>query len=248
MDAVGTILAERERERVPWAAGALLAALLHLAILGAFFASSLARPLQLAPTRAVAVRILSAGAIRGENARPAPAPEAARPRIEKPAEEPPPPPSSKAVLLPAREEKKKKPTPAPAAPKPPESRGPEVSLPSSAEGQSAGTTAAPPGAGGNAGVGGAQFDQPDFHYGYYIEAIQIALSTNWFKPMPTIPTPPKVHFRINRDGTVGDAEITRSSGLPFVDRAALRAVLASTFPPLPADWTSPSVGLTVIFE
>jgi TonB family protein len=247
MDAVGTILAEKEKEDFPWAAGVLLAIVLHLALLGAFFVSSLARPLQLAPPRAVAVRILSAGSIRAEAAQAA-APEPAKPKIEKPPEEAPPPPSDKAVLLPAKEEKRtKKPTPPPPS-RATAPRAPEVSLPSSGEGQGGGTAQSAAGAGGNAGIGGAQFDQPDFRYGYYIEAIQIALSTNWFKPTQTIPVPPKVHFRINRDGTVADAEIIKSSGLPFVDRAAVRAVLASSFPPLPADWSGPYVGLTVTFE
>jgi TonB family protein len=245
MDAVGDILAEKEKEGFPWGAGASLALALHLTILAAFFASSLARPLRLTPPRAVAVRILSAGSIRGESphaAAPQPAP---RPKIEKPPEEAPPPPSEKAVLLPAKPEKKK-PTPAPSRVTSP--RGPDLSLPSSGEGTGAGPGTTVEGAGGKAGIGGARFDQPDFHYGYYIEALQIALSTNWFKPVPNIATPPQVHFRINRDGSVADEQIVRSSGLPYVDRAAVRAVLASTFPPLPADWAGAYVGLTVTFE
>jgi TonB family protein len=252
MDAVGEVLAEKEKEAFPWAAGASLAAALHLGLLGAFFASSLARPLSLTPPRAVAVRILSAGSIR--TAQPAKsvaaAPEPVKPKIEKPPEEaPPPPPSEKAVLLPAKEEKKKKPTPAPVtAPRATTAPAPDVSLPSSAaEGSGTGPASAA-GAGGNAGIGSAQLDQPDFRYPYYIESVVAALSTNWFKPTPVIQTPPVVHFRIQRDGTVADPEIVRSSGLPYVDRAALRAVLASTFPPLPPDWTGPHVGLRVTFE
>ena len=250
MDAVGEILAQKREESFPWASGAALAAALHLGLLGAFFASSLARPVHLPPSRAVAVRIVAAGSIRGgETARP-PAPQPpAKPRIEKPPEEAPPPPSSKAVLLPAKEEKKKKPTPPPApAASSTTSRAPDVSLPASGEGSGTGSSSVAGGAGGTAGIGGAQFDQPDFRYGYYIEAIQLALSTNWFKPTPVIPTPPVVHFKINRDGSVADPEVVRSSGLPYVDRAAVRAVLASTFPPLPADWTGEYVGLRVTFE
>jgi protein TonB len=249
MDAVGEILAEKEKEAFPWAAGASLAAALHLGLLGAFFASSLARPMNLAPPRAVAVRILSAGSIRAAEPKKsvAAAPEPVKPKIEKPPEEAPPPPSEKAVLLPAKEDKKKKPTPAPATAVSP--RGPDVSLPSSAaEGTGSGTSPSAPGAGGTAGIGSTQLDQPDFRYPYYIEAVVTALSTNWFKPTPVIQTPPVVHFRILRDGTVTDAEIVRSSGLPYVDRAALRAVLASTFPPLPPDWVGPHVGLKVTFE
>ena len=245
MDAVGAILAEKERQGFPWAAGALLAVALHAGILGAFLASTMGRPLRLAPPRVVAVRILSAGSIRGEAARAAP-PEPARPRIEKPPEEQPPPPSEKAVLLPAKEEKKKKPTPAPPA-RVTSPHGPEVSLPSSGEGQDAGGGATAAGAGGTARMGGAQFDQPNFKYDYYIEAIQMALYKNWL-PTTVSRVPPKVHFRINRDGSVADPQIVQTSGLPFADRQALRAVLDSTFPPLPADWPEAYVGLTVTFE
>src|SRR5262249_3821469 len=137
MDAVGEILAEKQRESFPWGAGVTLAAALHLGIFAAFFASSLAQPMRLAPPRAVAGRILQAGAIRAEPAKAAPAPvqppEPVKPRIEKPPEEAPPPPSKKAVLLPAPPEKKKKekPTPAPAAVTAP--HAPDVSLPSSSE-------------------------------------------------------------------------------------------------------------------
>jgi TonB family protein len=57
-----------------------------------------------------------------------------------------------------------------------------------------------------------------------------------------------VHFRINRDGSVSDPELVRSSGLQYTDRMAIRAVLEAQFPPLPADWTGQNVGLTVNFE
>jgi TonB family protein len=247
MDSVGEILAQKQDEPLPWASGAALAAALHFLLLGGFFASALSRPLRLAPPRAVAVRIVAAGSVRGEAPRAA-APQPAKPRIEKPPEEAPPPPSEKAVLLPAKEDKKKKPTPPPSAPAATAPRAPDVSLPSAGEGTgTAGTGTTAAGAGGT-GIGGAQFDQPDFRYSYYIEAVVLALSTNWFKPTPNIPVPPVVHFRINRDGSVADPEVVRSSGLPYVDRAAVRAVLASTFPPLPADWTGAYVGLRVTFE
>jgi protein TonB len=251
MDAVGAILAEKEKDNFPWAAGATLALLLHCGIAGAFLVSSLAKPVRLAPPRAVAVRILSAGALRvSAPSAPAPAAEPAKPRIEKPPEEAPPPPSEKAVLLPAREEKKKKPTPAPAAPVT-APRAPELSLPSSGEqaGAPAGATSQAAGGGGSAGVGGAQFDQPDFKYSYYVDRMVLAIATNWFKPTQNVPVNPVVKFRIERDGTVTDPQIERSSGLPFVDRAALRAVIASSpLPPLPADYTGGHLGVHLVFE
>ena len=75
------------------------------------------------------------------------------------------------------------------------------------------------------------------------------ISLNWFKPAQTVQSPPVVHFQIERDGTVTDARIVTPSGLPFVDRAALRAVLASSpLPPLPADYAGPHLGIQVVFE
>jgi TonB family protein len=254
MDSVGEILAEKQREAFPWVSGTALAAALHLGILGAFLASSMAHPMRLAPPRVVAVRILSAGSIRGaEAARPAAAPiEQPKPRIEKPPpEEAPPPPSKNAVLLPAREEKKKRPTPAPvpAPARPSSPAAPDVSLPSyAAESQSSGSAATAAGAGGTAGIGRTQFDQADFKYDYYTYAVTLALSTNWFSPIASFPIPPRVHFRISRDGSASDVEIVQSSRIPSVDLAARKAVWNSVFPPLPPDWPGSSVGLTVTFE
>ena len=249
MDAVGAVLAEREKEPFPWGIGAALAFLLHAGLVGAVLVSSLARPVRFASTRAVAVRLLSAGSITGGASRPARVAEAARPRIEKPREEPPPPPSEKAVLLPKREDKKK-PTPGPPGRTAPRAEGPDVSLPAASESHAAGgTSAGPAGSGGTAGIGGATFDQPDFKYSYYIERMVFAIATNWFKPAEKITTNPVIRFRIERDGTVVDPEIERSSGLPFVDRAALRAVLASSpLPPLPTEYAGGHLGVHLVFE
>jgi protein TonB len=58
-----------------------------------------------------------------------------------------------------------------------------------------------------------------------------------------------IFVRINRDGSIADVRIERSSGLPFVDRAAQRAVLASSpLPPLPADFHEGSLGVHLKFE
>ena len=58
-----------------------------------------------------------------------------------------------------------------------------------------------------------------------------------------------MRFHIERDGTISDPEIETSSGLPFVDRAALRAVLAaSPLPPLPPEYGGSQLGVHLIFE
>ena len=62
-------------------------------------------------------------------------------------------------------------------------------------------------------------------------------------------TNPVIHFQIERDGTVTDIRLVTSSGLAYVDRAALRAVVGSSpLPPLPADFSGPHLGIQVVFE
>jgi protein TonB len=246
MDAVGQILAEREHEHFPWTSGASLALLLHLGVAAALLVSG-AKPVRFAPTRTVSVRLLPAGALQRGAPVSVPAPPE-RPKIQKPpAEEPPPPPTEKAKLLPAREDKKK-PQPAPPVSAPAAKRpaAPPVQAGSSDGGRTgSGTGAAAVGV----GIGGARFDQPDFNYSYYAERISSAIGMNWFKPATSVPVNPVVHFRIARDGTISDAEVTTSSTLPYVDRAALRAVLASSpLPPLPSEFPGSSVGVSVVFE
>ena len=252
MDAVGNILAERRRDRLPWAPASVLAALLHAAVLVAFLLSALARPMHYAAPRAVAVRLLPAGAIRAttqpETPQPAPPPAAPKPKIEKPPPEEPPKPSKNALLLPAKEDKKKKPTPPPVS-RPGPAVSPNVSLPSAGEEATGAASSSAAGAGGTAGIGSLKLDQADFKYPVYIERMVQIISLNWFKPAQAVQTNPIVHFQIERDGTITDPRIVTSSGLPFVDRAALRAVLASSpLPPLPAEYGGPHLGIQVVFE
>lgn len=245
MDAVGHILAERERDRFPWAAGVSLAALLHLAIVAAFLAAALGRPARYVPIRAVAVRLLPAGTLHGGAEVSVPETPHEKPKIVK-AEENPPPPSEKAKLLPAKEEKKRPSASVASATQPKRSQTP---MPQTAgEGAREGE-GGPVGSGGNVGIGGATFDQPDFHYSYYVERMLVTIGMNWFKPAQSVPISPVVRFRIERDGTISDPEIERPSSLPFVDRAALRAVLASSpLPPLPAEFAGDHLGVHLIFE
>jgi protein TonB len=230
----------------------VLAALLHLAVLAGLLMSVFAKPMKFAAPRAVAVRLLAAGSIRAPEVRTAPAPAvppapaaAERPKIEKPPEDVPQP-SKKAVLLPAKEDKK--PTPAVVS-RPGRAATPAVSLPSPGEETSGPPSAPAPGAGGTAGIGGLKLDQADFKYPVYIERMVMIISLNWFKPAQSVHTNPVVHFQIERDGTITDARIVVPSGMPYVDRAALRAVIASSpLPPLPAEYAGPHLGIQVVFE
>ena len=147
------------------------------------------------------------------------------------------------MLVPPKDEKA-----AAARPPGPSAKAPEVSLPS-AGGSPGGGGGGPIGAGGNVGVAGATLDDADFKYSYYIERMLVAIGMNWFKPAQAGTVSPVVHFKIERDGTISDATVERSSGLPFVDRAALRAVLTSSpLPPLPSEYGGTQLGVHLKFE
>jgi TonB family protein len=252
MDAVGNILAERQADRLPWGPATALALILHAAVFGGLLYSVLAKPMKYSKPRAVAVRLLRAGSIRAPQVRaapPAPPAAAERPKIEKPVEEVPKP-SEKAVLLPSKDDKRK-PTPPPISRPGKSVATPAVNLPTSDEEApaSAGATGPAAGAGGTAGIGGFKIDQADFQYPVYIERMVSIITMNWFKPAQVVPTNPVVHFLIQRDGTITDIQFVARSGLPYVDRAAERALLASSpLPPLPADYRGPHLGIQVVFE
>ena len=247
MDAVGDILAQREGSDLPWGMGVSLAVLLHAGLGATLVISALHRPANFVQPRAVAVRLVQAGTLRGGppiEAVAEPVPE--KPKIVKPVEEEPPAPSPKALLLPAKEKEPKKPSsPAPQA----KTAAHEPASPPAAAASAHPGTGGPAGTGGTAGIGGATFDQPDFHYSYYVERMLVTIGMNWFKPAESVPISPMIRFRIERDGTISDPQLERSSGLPFVDRAALRAVMASSpLPPLPQEFTGKYLGVHLIFE
>lgn len=252
MDNVANVLAQRRTERVPWGPATALAVILHATVLGALFVSAFTRPMRYAPPRAVAVRLLRAGSLTAPEPRTAPIPAppapaaAEKPKIEKPPEEKPEPPSEKALLLPAKEKDKKKPTPLPVS-RPGPASTPAISLPTAGE-ESPGATSGPAaGAGGNSAIGGLRLDQADFTYPVYIERMVGILQQNWL-PLQIAPINPVVHFKIERDGTVTDIRLVTSSGLPWVDRAAQRAVMASSpLPPLPAAYSGAHLGVQVAF-
>jgi len=230
----------------------LLTLLLHGGVLAVIVASALIRPVRYAPPRAVAVRLLSAGSLRtaapppSPPPEPAPPPAAPKPKIEKPPVEEAPKPSKNALLLPPKKEDKKKPTATPVS-RPGRAAEPSISLPSS--GEEPGGAPGPTGAGGTAGIGNLKLDQADFKYPVYIERLVQLISMNWLPPTQSMQTNPVVHFQIERDGTITDPRIVTSSGLPFVDRAALRAVYESSpLPPLPAEYGGPHLGIQVVFE
>jgi TonB family protein len=90
-------------------------------------------------------------------------------------------------------------------------------------------------------------------YAYYVASMRARISANWLLATvsPNIVSAPRTYltFEILRDGTVNNVQITQSSGIPEVDRSALRAILASNpLPTLPADYAGGSVNVQFYFD
>src|SRR5690348_8112341 len=105
------------------------------------------------------------------------------------------------------------------------------------------------------GEAGFAIGQQDFgeRYGWYVQAVKSRVSNNWLLSMisPSLQSAPRVYvdFDINRDGSITNAQVKQSSGIPEVDRSALRAVLASSpLAPLPADYSGSKVSVEVYFD
>ena len=108
----------------------------------------------------------------------------------------------------------------------------------------------------SAGQGGLSFGEGgDFgeRYGWYVASVRSRISGNWLLSTisPSIVSAPRLYmtFTILRDGSVSDPEVTQSSGIPEVDRSALRAVLASNpLPSLPPDYAGNRVKVNLYFD
>lgn len=106
-----------------------------------------------------------------------------------------------------------------------------------------------------AGDGSLSFGQGGFgdRYPWYVEAVRNRISNNWLLSTisASITSAPRVYvtFDILRDGTITNVETTQSSGVPEVDRSALRAVLASNpLGPLPPDFPGSRVSVRFYFD
>ena len=248
MDTVGDVLAQTDRGSAEWKAGAVATVLLHAGAFAALIIASRIPPShRFISPQAVAVRLVPLATVRGSRVENAPA--VSKPVIEKPEDVPAP--SSKALPLPEKDKKEKKEPPHPGKTSPQaKTKTPSSAVDLPQPGDSAvGSPTGAAGANANFGTSLSAFDSADFNYSYYVNLMLASIGANWFKPTDQAVTPPVVFFRIRRDGTITDVSIERSSGLPFVDRAAERAVLASSpLAPLPADFHESSLGVHLKFQ
>lgn len=105
------------------------------------------------------------------------------------------------------------------------------------------------------GGGGLSFGEGGFgdRYGWYVQAVRNRISSNWLMSTisPNIVTARRiyVHFDILGDGTLANIQLSQSSGIPEIDRSALRAVYASNpVGPLPQDYSGNKVSVEFYFD
>ncbi len=93
-------------------------------------------------------------------------------------------------------------------------------------------------------------DESNFEFAYYLQQVRIMIARNW-TPAAGVPagTRAQVYFRVSRDGSLTAPRIETSSGYPFFDQSAARAViLTGHLPPLPLGYAGPDLGVHFGFE
>jgi len=101
--------------------------------------------------------------------------------------------------------------------------------------------------------GDVSVDAADFAFTYYLIAVRNRVGQNWGAPagLETSGNVVRctVYFRIDRLGGVSDVKLEESSGVPFFDQSAVRAVsVSSPLPPLPEDYGKGSLGVHFGFQ
>ncbi|SRR5213594_2490166 len=93
------------------------------------------------------------------------------------------------------------------------------------------------------GAGSMTLNVTDFPFAWYVRVVHGKITERW--EGQAIPgQQPIVTFDINRDGRISGLAIEKSSGNPYYDRAALRAITeAAPFPPLPPEYSGQVLGI-----
>jgi protein TonB len=112
---------------------------------------------------------------------------------------------------------------------------PAAPTPTRREGSAAPPPLGQPG-GSAQGVGALTLNVSDFPWAWYIAAIHRKIKERW-DGVALAGQQPAVVFEIARDGALRGIRVDKSSGNPYYDQAAVRAVTeANPFPPLPVDF------------
>lgn len=89
-------------------------------------------------------------------------------------------------------------------------------------------------------------------FGWYQSSVSRALYSTWLRPILAglrEPLTVLISFNIQKNGSVTGLRVVESSGVPVLDRSALRAVAdASPLPRLPPAWPGSSMTAAYMFE
>lgn len=100
---------------------------------------------------------------------------------------------------------------------------------------------------GGGGTGG-QINLGDFCCPEYLSEMVGLINRNWSSRQATAGTP-TMRFTVQRDGTITDITLVKSSGFQALDFMAQRALIAlAKLPPLPEKYTNPSLTIDLEFQ
>ena len=87
------------------------------------------------------------------------------------------------------------------------------------------------------------------NWGPYMKDLEQRIKRNWAPPKGDSSKRVVITFTIGRDGRLLSAKVTKSSGVPLADRAAMSAVeLTAPFRPLPPEFKGTSVPIEFTFD
>jgi TonB family protein len=149
-----------------------------------------------------------------------------------------------------KEEEKKKAEPKPPAPSVP--TPPPAAGPPGPPGPPGGGRPGPGGGGIVGGSGSGTLEPGSSELAWYWASVTAALRSHWVRPVlegASGVLTVTITFDVRRDGTIVNATVETGSGVPSLDRSALRAAAdASPLPPLPPSATEGSLPARYQFE
>jgi protein TonB len=112
------------------------------------------------------------------------------------------------------------------------------------------------GAGGLGNATGQQmgplfFDPEGADFTAWINHFKNEVYRNWIVPQSALMGAVRGHvdleFSVQRDGTLAEIRLVKSSGTPALDRAAANALIGARFLPLPSDYRPDRISMQVSF-
>ena len=243
---VDHLLEERARRGTAERASIVTSLIFHGVVVAAAWIvpELLAKPPEV--VEAFSVIVVPPQALGAEAPPPPPPPP---PKAEPPPPEPPPPEAPPPEKIPedvpvlADKQKKVERKPPPPKRPPPRRSQPEPEPPPKRVGSPFGSSLGASTQQATLGV-----EDPNFTYGYYLNQVVAVISSNWVRPpMGNLET--RLHFRIQRDGTITELRVVAPSTSRQFDDAAVRAVnTSSPLPPLPKGYAEDHLGINLIVK